>query len=100
MFKNHIFYDFSHKNEPERGIYVHRLKTHQKVVGAKQTAKVLENNQAEVVYVAKDADERVVRRVLELAKERNVPIVMVETMTELGKACNVEVKTAAAVVIK
>ncbi|NLK97769.1 MAG: 50S ribosomal protein L7ae-like protein [Epulopiscium sp.] len=58
------------------------------------------NDQAEVVYVAKDADERVVRRVLELAKERNVPIVMVETMAELGKACNVEVKTATAVLIK
>jgi large subunit ribosomal protein L7A len=79
---------------------VNRLKTHPKVVGAKQTAKVLMNDQAEVVYVAKDADERVVRRVLELAKERNVPIVMVETMAELGKACNVEVKTATAVLIK
>lgn len=79
---------------------MHRLKTQRKVVGAKQTSKVLENNQAEVVYVAKDADERVVRRVLELAKEQGVPIVMVETMKQLGEACNVEVKTATAVVIK
>lgn len=91
---------FKHRNEPERGIYVHRLKTQRKVVGAKQTARVLEKNQAEVVYVAKDADERVVRRVLELAKEQDVPIVMVETMKQLGEACNVEVKTALAVVIK
>lgn len=79
---------------------MHRLKTQHKVIGAKQTTKVLEKKQAEVVYIANDADERIVRRVLELAKERNVPIVMVETMKQLGEACNVEVKTAVAVVIK
>jgi len=79
---------------------VHRLKTQHKVVGAKQATKVIERNEAEVVYIAKDADERVVRRVLELAKEQAVPIVMVETMRQLGEACNVEVKTATAVIIK
>ncbi|WP_058485971.1 ribosomal L7Ae/L30e/S12e/Gadd45 family protein [Defluviitalea phaphyphila] len=79
---------------------MHRLKTHKKVVGAKQTARALEKNEAETVYVAKDADERVVRRVLEIAKEQNVPIVMVETMKQLGEACNVEVNTATAALIK
>jgi len=82
------------------GIYVKRLKTRHIVVGAKQVTKLLERKQAEVVYIAKNAEDRVVRRILEMAKEQGVELVMVESMKELGEACNVEVETATAAVLK
>lgn len=78
---------------------LHRLKTSQKVVGTKQTIKVLEKGTATAVYVAKDADERVIRQVIELAKDQELPVITVDTMVQLGKECNIEVKTATAATI-
>ncbi|NLJ89234.1 MAG: 50S ribosomal protein L7Ae-like protein [Epulopiscium sp.] len=77
-----------------------RLKTRHIVVGAKQVNKLLERKQAEIVYVAHNAEDRVVRRILEMAKEQGIELVMVENMRQLGEACNVEVETATAAVIK
>ena len=78
---------------------LHRLKESEKVVGMKQTIKALENNMAQVVYIAEDADERVVRQVIELAKDQGLPVIYVETMIQLGKECNIQVKTATAATI-
>lgn len=70
------------------------------VVGVKQTTKILGNNQAYVVLVARDAEQHVVRRVIQLATEKGVDIVFVDTMKELGKACNIDVGAATAVIEK
>ena len=78
---------------------LHRLKESQKVVGMKQTLKAIQNNIAELVYIAEDADERVVRQVIELAKDQGLPVIYVETMIQLGKECNIQVKTATAATI-
>ena len=78
---------------------LHRLKTNSKVVGKKQTIKALEKGVVEVVYIAKDADERVVRQIIDLAKDQGLPVITVETMIELGKECNIEVRTATAATI-
>jgi len=79
---------------------LHRLKQGSKVIGTKQTLRALEREQASVLYVAKDAQNKVTVRVLDLAKGQNLPIVYVETMDELGSVCDVEVKTATAALIK
>jgi large subunit ribosomal protein L7A len=78
---------------------LHRLKTSKKVVGAKQTIKALEKGTAQVVYIAQDADERIIRPIIDLAEGQNLPIVTVDTMVQLGKECNIEVKTATAATI-
>lgn len=78
---------------------MHRLKTDKKVVGTKQTIKVLKKGTATVVYIAQDADERVIRQVIDLAKDQELPVITVDTMVQLGKECNIEVKTAAAATI-
>ncbi len=79
---------------------MHRLKQGSKVIGSKQTLRALEREQASVLYIAKDAQDKVTVRVLDLAKSQNLPIVFVETMDELGSVCDVEVKTATAALIK
>lgn len=78
---------------------LHRLENNLKVVGKKETIKALRKGIAEVVYIAEDADERVVRQVIELAKDQRLPVITVETMVQLGKECNIEVKTATAATI-
>ena len=69
------------------------------IVGTKQTLKQLQQGGVKTVFVAKDADDRVTGQVIELAKAKNVTVEFIETMKELGKKCNVEVKTAVAAII-
>ena len=69
-------------------------------VGIKQASKALMGNRVKARYIAKDAEQHVTRRIMELADENNVPIIMVESMKELGKACKIDVGAATAVVLK
>lgn len=68
-------------------------------VGTKQTLKAVEKGEAKAVFVARDAEERVIGPLVRLCQERGVEIVWVDEMAALGKACGVEVKTASAAVL-
>lgn len=76
------------------------LKNVNKTIGIKQTIKAVENNTAAAVFIARDADEKVVRALRELCLANNVEIVNAETMKQLGKACGIEVGAAAACILK
>lgn len=76
------------------------LKQAQKVIGVKQAVKTVEKDKASKVYMAQDADERVVRSLREACQQNHVPIEMVATMNELGKACGIEVGAAAVAVLR
>ncbi|OUN01787.1 MAG: hypothetical protein BAA04_13770 [Firmicutes bacterium ZCTH02-B6] len=79
----------------------HRLQTAKaRAVGTRQTMRALEKGIAEVVFVAQDAEERVTRPVLELARRRGIPCVPVATMSELGKHCNINVGAATAAILR
>lgn len=78
---------------------MHDLQKGPRIVGTKQTLRALENGIVKVLYVAKNAQKQVVLRAIELAESKNVPIVYVETMEELAKVCEIEVKTATAALI-
>lgn len=71
-----------------------------KAVGVKQTEKSVLRNNAAKVYVANDADERVTEKLLELCQEKDIEVINVESMNELGKACGIHVKAAAAAILK
>lgn len=70
-----------------------------KVVGTKQTKKALEEGDVSQLYIAKDADKLRIQDVLRLAETKRVPVLYVESMDELGKACDVKVRTATAALI-
>ncbi len=70
------------------------------VCGTRQSERALLSGTALRLYVAKDADPKVVRRLLDLAKEKGVEVVFVDTMAELGKACKLRVGSAAACLLK
>lgn len=77
-----------------------RLDKSRKVVGAKQTLKAIEAGEAELVYLAQDADEHVIGPIRRECKVGGIDIVEVESMIMLGKACSIEVGAAVASVIK
>ncbi len=71
-----------------------------KVAGYKQTMKAVKNGTAKIVYLAKNADEKICKPVLEKCREKGIPIVEIDTMSELGKACGIKVETAAAATLE
>ncbi len=69
-------------------------------IGAKQALKALNNDAAYAVYIAKDAEEHVTRQLIDLAAEKSIEIIYVETMKQLGRACKIDVGAATAVIVK
>lgn len=70
------------------------LKTASKVVGVKQSRKAITGGAAQAVFVAQDAETRVVRPILELCAAQGVEVTEVPTMEELGKAAGIDVGAA------
>lgn len=74
--------------------------TQRRIVGSKQLLRALTKNAIQTVYVAKDADDFLYRRVISAAEENKVPVIKVDTMKELGSMCRVDVKTTAAGILR
>jgi len=78
---------------------LNELKVAKKVVGIKQATKALEKGIATTVVIAADADERVIKPLVDLSAEKSVAVEKVESMQELGKLCGIQVGAAAIAVI-
>ncbi len=74
------------------------LRQRRKTVGLKQTMKAVEANKVQAVYVAKDADERLIAGIVEACREKNIQVHRAESMKLLGKACGIDVGTAVAAI--
>lgn len=84
-----------------RIVDVERLRTaSQRAVGTNQTVKAISRGQARAVFVAQDADRRVVDPVLRAARERGIEVVEVASMTTLGRVCGIAVGAAAAALLE
>ncbi len=70
-----------------------------RAVGTNQTAKAISRGAAQVVFVAKDADRRVVQDVVTAAAARGVEVVEVDSMRDLGRACGIAVGAASAAIV-
>jgi large subunit ribosomal protein L7A len=69
-------------------------------VGTKQTTKTVEQDEAVQVFVAQDADPRMVNRIVQLCIQHSVNLTYIDTMRNLGKACGIGVGTAMAAVVE
>ena len=76
------------------------IKNCNKVVGLKQSVKIVSANKAEVVFVAEDADAWVIQPLIELCEEKGIFVTKAPTMKELAKACKIDVPAACAVLVK
>lgn len=78
-----------------------RLKSSKKrIIGFKQTVKAINNDKVDIVYLADDADDNIKNSILEACRGKNIEIVHVETMKELGDACGIDVNASCASLLK
>ncbi len=70
------------------------------VIGTKQTVKAVKNHEAKLVFVAQDAESRIIRPVQDLCIEKNIEIIEIPQMDELGKACGIKVGAAMAAILE
>ncbi len=74
--------------------------THSKrAVGARQIRKALNAGSALQVFLAKNADPALTEPLAALCQRKNVGFAWVRSMTELGRACGIEVGAAAAAIV-
>ena len=71
-----------------------------KVVGTKQTLKFLEQDKVEAVFLAEDAEARVLSPLIKLCKEKNVSCNYAGSMAELGRIAGIKVGSAAVAILK
>ncbi len=76
------------------------LKKARKVVGIKQSEKAVSAGEANYVYVAADAHERVTAPFVQLCSKAGVEVRTADSMTALGHACGIDVGAAVVVVLK
>ena len=70
------------------------------VIGLKQCKKAAGEGSVDTLYVALDADEKITRDVVAAAKNSGAKIVEVSSMSELGKACKIDVGASLVAVLK
>lgn len=75
-------------------------KKKERVAGAKAAYKAVMQGLAARVYVARDAEERVVKDLLEACRDRGVEVVYVDSMRELGEFCGLRVGASACAILR
>lgn len=71
-----------------------------RIIGLKQTIKAVKENRVCKVYIANDADNFIKNNILKACEGKDLEIVYVNTMKELGEACGIEVKASTASLLK
>lgn len=72
----------------------------QRVAGVKAATRAVAAGRTDRVYVARDANLRLIRGLLDLCESLGVEVVQVDTMQELGEYCGLRVGAAACAEIK
>lgn len=70
------------------------------VVGAKQLKKAVESGRARCVFLAENADPAITGPIEMMCSRRNIQITWISSMSELGRACGIEVGATAAAVVR
>lgn len=70
------------------------------VVGAKQTMKAVQRNEAKTVFLAENAERRITDPIRQACEEKNIPVELVDSMKKLGRACGIEVGCSAAALLE
>lgn len=75
------------------------LSSKDKVVGLKQVQRAVSADRAGWVFLACDADPRLTQPLEDRCREAGVPVAGGHTMAQLGRACGIDVPTAAAALL-
>ncbi len=70
-----------------------------RVVGKKQVLRALSKGEVSEVVLARDGDTSIARQIREAANAAKVPVTEAESMSQLGKACGIEVSASVAAIL-
>ena len=70
------------------------------IIGTKQTVKALKEDRIREVIIANDAEPCVTAKIVSEALRVNVPVLYVDSMKKLGKACGIEVGASTVAIIR
>lgn len=91
---------FSHKSEyQEEFPVITELASQEKVIGVKQSRKMIREGRARQVYLACDADPSITDPVARSCAEANIPVRSGFTMAQLGQACRITVGASVVAVL-
>lgn len=76
------------------------LQNEKKVIGIKQSTRAVEDGLARCAFIAADSADTVRLPFLSLCKSKGIEVIEVESMEQLGKACDIDVGSAVAVILK
>ena len=76
------------------------LRTGKRVVGINQLKRAVEADRVKEVFIASDAEHKVIAPLLELCGRKGIEPQRVTTMKELGEACGIQVGASAAGLFK
>ncbi|WP_303881386.1 ribosomal L7Ae/L30e/S12e/Gadd45 family protein [Acetomicrobium mobile] len=79
---------------------LHELVESDRVVGAKSVLRKLLRSEIKKVFVARDAERKVIEPILREAEIRKIPVEWVDNSTILGRACVIERPAAVAGLLK
>lgn len=71
-----------------------------RVVGTSEVLRAINGEKVKQVFIARDASRHLVAPLYRLCAERNIPVVEVDSMRDLGLACGIRVSAAAAALVK
>lgn len=71
-----------------------------RVPGVRATERAVLSGLCKAVYVAKDAEERVVKNLLKLCEEKGIPVTFFGSMKELGEFCSLKVGASSCAILK
>ena len=75
-------------------------KASRKVVGQKQTLRVLKNGEAKKVIVAENAENKDKEPVLQACLSKGIKVYTAEDMAALGKACGIKVGASVVAILE
>jgi len=71
-----------------------KVRASQTIIGTKQAVKAMRAGSVKELLVALDADDWVTDLAISFAREIGIPVILVESKKELGKACGIHVGAA------
>ena len=71
-----------------------------RVVGMKQVLKLARSSMLDRVFIAKDADEAIISQLTQACEAGRIPYDLAHTMHQIGSACQIDVGSACAAVMK
>ena len=75
-------------------------KTNKRCVGLRETEKAIESEKARKVFIARDAEDKVKKPVENKCENKEIKVEYVDTMQEIGEACDINRGASTAAILK